>query len=155
MKPLDRIDRKILRTLQSSGRISNVDLASNVNLSPTPCLERVRRLEKDGYILGYRAKLNARLLDQGFTAFVTVNLERTNRDVFREFADKVRSMPEIVDCHMVGGGFDYLLKVRTSDMDSFRQFLGETLSTLDVVSQTRTYFVMEEIISTPNIQVRD
>ncbi len=153
MKSPDRIDRKILRTLQQQGRISNVDLAKAVHLSPTPCLERVRRLEKEGYICGYRAELNAKLLGQDFTAFVTVDLERTTTDVFSEFATQVRSIPEIVECHMVGGGFDYLLKIRTTDMESFRRFLGERLSTLEVVSQTRTYFVMEEIVSSEDIHV--
>ncbi len=153
VRELDRIDRRILRELQKNGRIKNVDLAEIVSLSPTPCLERVRRLEEDGYILGYRTKLNAKALRQDFTAFVTVDLERTNRDVFSEFADKVRNIPEIVECHMVGGGFDYLLKIRTRNMEAFREFLGERLSTLDLVSQTRTYFVMEEITSTADVRV--
>ncbi len=155
MKQLDRIDRKILQTLQNDGRISNVDLAKAVHLSATPCLERVRRLEKDGYIEGYQARLNPKLLNQAFTAFVTVDLDRTTTDVFTEFAKQVRALSEISECHMVGGGFDYLLKVRTADMESFRQFLGERLSTLPLVSQTRTYFVIEEILSTTCLDLHD
>lgn len=151
MKELDRLDRQILAILQDEGRISNVDLAKKVHLSATPCLERVRRMERDGYIKKYRAVLSASLLNQDFVAFVTVGLDRVTTDVFGIFADRVKALPEIVECHMVGGGFDYLLKVRTTDMIAFRSFLGERLSTLPHVSRTSTYFVMEEVVATTKL----
>jgi len=147
MRELDLIDRRILHILQENGRISNVDLAARINLSPTPCLERVRRLERGGFIRGYGARLDAGKLGAGFVTFITVNLDRTTTDVFDRFAARVRAMPEIAECHMVGGGFDYLLKIRTADMAAFRRFLGDHLSSLGEVSQTHSYFVMEEVKS--------
>ncbi len=153
MKSLDGTDRKILSVLQREGRISNVDLARDINLSPTPCLERVRRLEKDGYITGYMALIDAERLNQAFVAFVTVDLDQTSTEVFDAFARQVRLLHEVAECHMVGGGFDYLLKVRTSDMAAYREFLGERLSTLPHVAQTHTYFVMEEVVVDPTINV--
>jgi len=145
MRKLDRLDRQILDILQADGRLSNVDLSKRINLSPTPCLERVRRLERDGYIKGYAAQLNLDKLGAGFVTFVTVNLDRTTTDVFERFSAKVQEITEIAECHMVGGGFDYLLKIRTEDMAGFRRFLGESLSSLPEVAQTHSYFVMEEI----------
>ncbi len=152
-RELDQIDHNILKILQDDGRISNVELAARVNLSPTPCLERVRRLERNNYILGYAAQLDPHKLKAGFLAFISVSLDRTTKDVFDRFAKKVREIDEIAECHMVGGGFDYLLKVRTEDMGAFRRFLGETLSSLPEVSQTHTYFVMEEVKSATSLSV--
>ena len=151
MRQLDRIDRQILDILQSDGRLSNVDLSKRINLSPTPCLERVRRLERDGFIKGYAARLDPDKLGAGFVTFVTVNLDRTTTDVFERFSAKVKQIPEIAECHMVGGGFDYLLKIRTEDMAGFRRFLGESLSTLPEVGQTHSYFVMEEVKAGDNL----
>ncbi|RPG45649.1 MAG: winged helix-turn-helix transcriptional regulator [Gammaproteobacteria bacterium TMED134] len=153
MTSLDRIDRRILATLQRDGRLSNVKLAQTVNLSPTPCLERVKRLEQAGYIEGYKAQLNAVQLKQGFLAFITISLDRVTTDVLEAFSAQARRLPEIVECHMVGGGFDFLIKVRTENMASFRRFLGEGLATLPEVATTSTYFVMEQVVSTGDIQV--
>jgi Lrp/AsnC family leucine-responsive transcriptional regulator len=144
-KDLDRIDRKILRSLQADGRISNVELARRVGLSPTPCLERVRRLEREGYILGYGARLDAAKLEAGMLVFVQVTLERTTPDVFDRFAAAVQRLEEVAECHMVAGGYDYLLKVRVKDMAAFRRFLGEGLTALDSVRETHTYVVMEAV----------
>ncbi|RED44676.1 Lrp/AsnC ligand binding domain-containing protein [Aestuariispira insulae] len=145
VRELDRIDRKILRTLQDFGRLSNVDLAKMVNLSPTPCLERVRRLERDGFIKGYKAILEPAKLGQALTVFVQMTLDRTTPDVFDLFRDKVRELPEVVECHMVAGGFDYLLKIRVRDMTAFRHFLGEQLTSLTGVLTTHSYVVMEGV----------
>lgn len=145
MRPLDKIDQNILDTLQKDGRISNVDLARRVNLSPTPCLDRVRRLEKEGYIKGYHAELCAEKLKASFVTFMTVSLNRTTNDVFARFAEHIAQLDEVVECHMVGGGFDYLLKIRTEDMAAFRKFMGEQLSQSPEVAQTHSYFVMEEV----------
>lgn len=144
-KPLDRIDHNILRLLQEHGRLSNVDLAKRVNLSPTPCLERVRRLERAGYITGYRAELDPVMLDQALTVFVQMTLDRTTPDVFDLFKAKVQDLHEVVECHMVAGGFDYLLKIRVRDMTAFRHFLGEQLTNLPGVLTTHTYVVMEGV----------
>ena len=120
-RTLDRTDYKILRRLQENGRITNADLARSVNLSPTPCLERVRRLEADGYILNYVALLNPDRLGAGVVVFIQVQLDRTSPGVFERFKKQVNLTPEVVECHMVAGGFDYLLKVRTSSMVEYRE----------------------------------
>lgn len=145
MKSLDRIDRAILANLQAEGRLSNVELAKRVNLSPTPCLERVRRLEREGFITGYAARLDPVRLELGLTVFVQATLDRTTADVFDRFAEAVRQTPQIVECHMIAGGFDYLLKVRASDMDAFRRFLGEVINALPGLASTATYVAMEAV----------
>lgn len=150
---LDRIDHKILRKLQANARITNADLARTVNLSPTPCLERVRRLEAEGYILDYVTLLNPQKLGAGVVSFVQVSLDRTNPDVFKRFKEQVSLCPEVMECHMVAGGFDYLLKVRTRSMLEYRDFLGETLAGMSDIKQTHTYVVMEEVKATHAITV--
>ena len=150
---LDRIDQKILRQLQANARITNADLARSVNLSPTPCLERVRRLEAEGYILDYVTLLNPQKLGAGVISFIQVSLDRTNPDVFERFKEEVGLCPEVMECHMVAGGFDYLLKVRTRSMIEYRDFLGETLARMSDIQQTHTYVVMEEIKATHAITV--
>lgn len=142
---LDVIDRKILQILQREGRIANVDLARRVHLSPTPCFERVRRLEDSGYIRNYVAQLDPQKLGIGLLAFVEVSLDKTNPTAFDRFREAVAGMGEVQECHMVAGGFDYLLKARVTDMAAYRRFLGERVSTLPGVSRTHTYFVMEEV----------
>lgn len=144
-KSLDRIDRSILRLLQSDGRLSNVELARRINLSPTPCLERVRRLEKAGFIRGYSARLNPSKLHLGLAVFVQVTLDKTTSDVFEKFKAAVGEIDEVVECHMVAGGFDYILKVRTADMDAFRAFLGDIINNLPGIASTSTYVVMEAV----------
>jgi len=152
-RTLDRIDLKILRLLQHNARMTNADLARSVNLSPTPCLERVRRLEADGYILDYVTLLNPHKLGAGVISFVQVLLDRTNPDVFKRFKEQVSLCPEVMECHMVAGGFDYLLKVRTKSMLEYRDFLGETLAGMSDIKQTHTYVVMEEVKATHAITV--
>jgi Lrp/AsnC family transcriptional regulator, leucine-responsive regulatory protein len=152
-RPLDRIDLKILRLLQGNARMSNADLARSVNLSPTPCLERVRRLEAEAYILDYVTLLNPQKLGAGVISFIQVLLDRTNPDVFKRFREQVSLCPEVMECHMVAGGFDYLLKVRTKSMLEYRDFLGETLARMSDIKQTHTYVVMEEVKATHAISV--
>jgi len=147
-KPLDRTDRRILECLQADGRISNVALAKKVNLTPTPCLERVKRLERDGYIRSYTALLNPQLVEAGLLVFVEVDLLRTSPDVFREFRKGASQLPEVLDCHLVSGNFDYLIKARVSDMQEYRELLGEKILSLPGVSGSRSYVVMEEIKET-------
>lgn len=148
---LDRIDRKILRCLQEDGRISNLKLAETVSLSPTAVLARVQRLTKEGYILGYEARLNPLKLGVGMLVFVEVLLDKTTPHVFEEFKAAVQVRPEILECHMVAGGFDYLLKTRMSDMSAYRSFAGTVLWQLPGVRETRTYAVMEEVKSSNHL----
>lgn len=143
-RTLDRIDLTILDTLQRQGRISNVELAKQVNLSPSPCLDRVKRLENEGFIKRYGAVLDAQLLNVGMSAFIQVTLDRTTADVFNQFRDEVVNIKEVAECHMVAGGFDYLLKLRVIDMNNYRDVLGMIVE-LPGVSQTHTYVVIENV----------
>jgi len=151
---LDDVDRRILRELQADGRLSNQELSKRVNLSPTPCLTRVRRLERAGIITGYAAFVEPAAVDAGLLVFVEVVLERTTEDVFEDFKRAVMSMPQVLECQMVSGGFDYLLKARVRDMADYRDFLGKSLVSLPSVRETHTYVVMEEVKNTTAIQVR-
>ena len=144
-KPLDRTDRHILECLQADGRLSNVALAKKVNLTSTPCLERVRRLERDGYIKGYTAQLNPELVDASLLVFVEINLIRNSPDAFREFRRQAKQLPELLECPLVSGNFDYLLKARVKDMHDYRTLLGEKILALPGVSDSRSYMVMEEV----------
>ena len=141
----DRIDLKILKLLQSDGRITNLKLAEAVALSPTAVLARTQRLQRDGFILGYEARLNPLKLGRGMMVFVEVLLDRTTPNVFEAFKAAVQVRPEIMECHMVAGGFDYLLKTRMADMAAYREFAGSVLWQLPGVRETRTYAVMEEV----------
>ncbi len=142
---IDRTDLRILRILQGDGRLSNLKLAEAVALSPTAVLARVQRLTREGYILGYEARLNPLLLGAGMLVFVEVLLDHTTPNVFDQFKAAVQVHPEIMECHMVAGGFDYLLKTRSADMAAYRRFAGDVLWQLPGVRETRTYAVMEEV----------
>lgn len=148
---LDRTDRRILAQLQADGRISNLKLAEAVALSPTAVLARVQRLTRDGYILGYEARLDPARLKAGMLVFVEVLLDRTTPNVFEQFNAAVQVRPEIMECHLVAGGFDYLLKTRVEHMQAYRQFAGAVLWQLPGVRETRTYAVMEEVKNTTRI----
>lgn len=152
-KHLDRIDRNILVELQKDGRISNVELSRRVGLSPTPCLERVRRLEQQGYILGYYARLDPTKLGAAMLVFVEITLTKTSVDIFEEFSAAVKKHEDIQECHLVSGDFDFLLKARVADMSSYRKLLGDTLLRLPGVSESRTYVVMEEVKHTSTIKI--
>ncbi|HRH86128.1 MAG TPA: Lrp/AsnC ligand binding domain-containing protein [Rubrivivax sp.] len=142
---LDRLDLRILAALQVDGRITNLKLAEAIGLSPTAVLARVQRLTRDGYILGYEARLNPLKLGAGMLVFVEVLLDRTTPNVFDAFKAAVQVRPEIMECHMVAGGFDYLIKTRSADMNDYRNFAGSVLWQLPGVRETRTYAVMEEV----------
>lgn len=145
MSALDDTDRRILRVLQADGRITNAELAQRCNLSPAACFDRVRRLRERGVITGYAALVDPTKVDRGLLIFVEVLLDRTTADVFESFAAAVRLAPEILECHMVAGGFDYLIKARVRDMDAYRAFLGDILVRMPGVRETRTYAVLEEV----------
>ncbi|MCG7534880.1 leucine-responsive transcriptional regulator Lrp [Pseudoalteromonas sp. OOF1S-7] len=142
---LDRTDRKILVELQKDGRISNVELARRIGLSATPCLERVKKLEREGYIKGYKAVVDPAKLGQGLLVFVEVTVNKNSPDVFDRFNQAVKQHDEIIECHLVSGNFDYLLKTRVTDMSEYRGVLGEILLKLPSISESRTYVVMEEV----------
>ena len=128
MVEIDKIDRKILSILQGDGRIANVELAERIGLSPTSIGERLKRLQRDGcFVEGYGARLNPHRLGLGLLVFVEVMLDKTTPDVFERFARAVQTAPEVLECHMVAGGFDYLVKARVADMTAYRRFLGEIL----------------------------
>src|SRR4249919_2105512 len=148
MTEIDKIDRKILSILQGDGRIANVELAERIGLSPTSIGERLKRLQRDGFVEGYGARLNPQRLGLGLLVFVEVMLDKTTPDVFERFAKAVRLAPEVLECHMVAGGFDYLVKARVADMNAYRHFLGHVLLSLPGVRETHTYAVMEEIKNT-------
>ena len=152
-KALDRIDISILDTLQRDGRIANVDLAKKVNLSASPCIDRVKRLEKEGYIDGFGARLNAARLGFGTAAFIQVTLDRTTSEVFDKFRDAVVQIPQVAECHMVAGGFDYLLKLRLPNMDAYRSILSLIVD-LPGVAQTHTYVVIEQVKSDSGLPLK-
>jgi len=142
---LDRIDHAILRELQKNARLTITELASRVGLSKTPCQLRMKKLEEQGYILGYVALVNQTRLGENHIAFVQVKLADTRSKALDAFNEAVRQIPEVEQCHMIAAGFDYLLKVRTSGMEAYRQVLGEHISALPYVQQTSTYAVMESV----------
>lgn len=142
---IDNLDRRILQELQKDGRLSNVKLANNVGLSPTPCAERVKKLEKLGIIKRYSAILEPKKVGASLLVFVEIKLDRTSPDVFERFNKAVLSFDEIQECHLVSGSFDYLLKTRVKDMAAYRELLGETLLRLPAVSESKTIVVMEQV----------
>ena len=148
---LDRIDLKILAALQADGRLPNQKLAEVVALSPTAVLARTQRLTREGYILGYEARLNPLKLGRGMMVFIEVLLDRTTPHVFEQFKAAVQVHEAIMECHMVAGGFDYLLKTRAADMNAYRVFAGNVLWQLPGVRETRTYAVMEEVKNTTRL----
>jgi len=152
---MDNIDRKILRELQNDGRMTMTELSMRVGLSKTPCLERVRRLQTAGIIRGYQAELNPNVLGAGHIAFVQVTLDDTTSQALDQFNTAVKALPAVQACHMIAGNFDYLLKVRTRDIQSYRHVLGESIATLPHVQQTSTFVVMETVQDTMAVPVQD
>ncbi|MEM7295279.1 MAG: Lrp/AsnC ligand binding domain-containing protein [Pseudomonadota bacterium] len=142
---LDQIDYRILAALAADGRMSMVALGAAVGLSKTPVTARVRRLERLGVISGYRAELSAAKLGRDHVAFVEVKLTNTRESSLTEFNAEVRQIPEVEACHLIAGGFDYLVKVRTSNIAAYRRVLGERISQLPHVAATSTYVSMEAV----------
>jgi len=142
---LDAFDRAIFKILARNGRITVTELADRVGLSKTPCQIRMRRLESRGYIRGYAAVMDYGLLDTNHIAFVQVKLNDTRAAALRAFNEAVAEVGEIEECHMMAAGFDYILKVRTKDIASYRIVLGETISELPFVASTSTFVCMEAV----------
>lgn len=143
---LDRIDRRILLCLQKDGRISNADLAKKVHVSPATCHRRTQRLFDEGYVQGVRAMVAPEQVERGALVVVGVVLDRSTPQSFGAFEEAIAKLPFILDCHLVAGDFDYFLKIRVRDMADFNRLHGEQLIALPGIRQTRTFFVMKEVI---------
>ncbi|MBV7485892.1 winged helix-turn-helix transcriptional regulator [Bordetella sp. BOR01] len=148
MRELDRIDLKILDILQRDGRISITDLAERISLSATPCSERVKRLEREGVIAGYHARVNPAALGRNLLVFLEIKLSAKSGDVFDKVKQELLYVPEVMECHLVSGDFDYLVKARLTEMNEYRRLLGEILKRLPASAESRSYVVMEEIKET-------
>ena len=144
-RQFDAIDRRILDELQVNGRLSIVELANRVNLTKTPCSERVKRLEKSGVIEQYRAILNPDLIEMKQVTLVHITLNQTSDNALEEFNKAVTDIPEIESCMLIAGQFDYVLKVRTRDISHFREILGEAIGKLPGVRQSNSFAVMETV----------
>ena len=153
MNEINRIDRNILRTLQQDGRISFAELARRVGLTTTPCIERVRRLERDGILTGFSALVNPNAVGAGLVVFVQIRLSRTSQDNFEQFKEAASLLPEVQECYLVSGNFDYLIKARVADMAAYRDFLGETLLGLPGVQESTSYVVMETVKETLCVEI--
>lgn len=151
---IDSYDRAILQRLQRDGRVSNQDLAEAVNLSPSPCLRRMRRLEEEGIIEGYVARLNARELGLKLMAFIQIRMDRHTPERFDKFEAAVESYPEVLECHLITGqDADYLLKVVVADMDDYQQFLLNKITRIEGVSGVHSSFVLKSPQNTTALPV--
>jgi Lrp/AsnC family leucine-responsive transcriptional regulator len=153
MYEFDRVDRKILDILQRNGRISITDLAQEVGLSATPCAERVRRMERGGVITGYHARVSPQALGKGLLVFLEIKLSAKSDEVFDKIKKELLRMPEVLECHLVSGDFDYLVKARMAGMNDYRRLLGDILQRLPASAESRSYVVMEEIKETFYLEV--
>ena len=145
IRPIDRIDRRILEILQQRGRITMTELAEEVGLSTSPCTERVRRLERQRVITGYHARLDPAAIGRALLVFVEIRLASKSSDVFDAVRAELMAVPEVVECHLVSGNFDYLVKARLPDMGAYRHLLGNLLKKLPVAAESHSYVVMEEV----------
>lgn len=150
---LNTVDRNILRVLQKNGRTSYAELARQVGLTATPCVERVKRLESEGVIQGYSALINPEFLDAALVVFVQIRLNRSAQDAFEDFRNAVAALAEVQECYLVSGNFDYLIKARVADMSAYRKFYGETLLSLPEVLECTSYVVMEQVKETLEVPV--
>lgn len=148
MRELDKIDRRILDLLQKDGRTTMTDLAAKVGLSTTPVTERVRRLEREDVITGYHARVNPKALGKNLLVFVEIKLSAKSGEVFERVKKEMLFVPEVMECHLVSGDFDYLIKARMSEMGEYRRLLGNILLKLPAAAESRSYVVMEELKET-------
>lgn len=157
-RELDRIDLKILSVLQENARIPITELAERVGLSVTPCSERIKTLEKEGVIMGYYARLNPHTLGLGLLVFVELKLSSKSGAIFSKFKQEILKLPNVLECHLVSGDFDYLVKARIAQMSEYRTLLGDILLTLPGAQESRSYIVMEEVkegFALPLIEAKD
>lgn len=142
---LDKVDLQILRTLQENARLTTKELAAQVSLSSTPVFERLKRLEREGYIKKYIAVLDADKLNQGFVVFCNVKLRRMNKDIAMEFTRIVQQIPEVTECYNISGSYDYLLKIHAPNMKYYQEFIINVLGTVDSLGSLESMFVMNEV----------
>lgn len=145
---LDSVDLQILRALQENARLTTKELAARVNLSTTPVFERMKRLERNGFIKQYVAVLDAEKLGRGFTVFCSVKLKQMNRQVARDFISVIKDIPQVAECYNVSGEYDYLLKIQAPDMRYYNEFIINVLGTIDSIGSILSSFVMNEIKNT-------
>ena len=150
---LDKYDRNILNVLQQNGRISFTDLGKQVGLTTTPCIERVRKLERAGFIKGYSARLSAKQLGKGLVVFVQISLDRTSKKTFEDFRRSIQGIPSVQECYLVTGSFDFLVKARVKDMSSYRDLLEEELLNLPGVKASTSIAAMETVKETLEIDL--
>ena len=151
---LDKFDRDILYKLQRNGRMSNQELAEAVNLSPSPCLRRIRRLEEEGYIEGYVALLNARKLGLSLMAFIQISMDKHTPERFTDFDKIITTLPEVLECHLITGqSADYLLKVIVEDMDAYQQFLLNKITRIEGVSGVHSSFVLRSPVKSTALPI--
>lgn len=142
---LDKVDLQILRTLQENARLTTKELAAQVSLSSTPVFERLKRLEREGYIKKYIAVLDADKLNQGFMVFCNVKLRRMNKDIAMEFTRIIQQIPEVTECYNISGSYDYLLKIHAPNMKYYQEFIINVLGTVDSLGSLESMFVMDEV----------
>ena len=142
---LDKVDLQILRTLQENARLTTKELAAQVSLSSTPVFERLKRLEREGYIKKYIAVLDADKLNQGFVVFCNVKLRRMNKDIAMEFTRIIQNIPEVTECFNISGSYDYLLKIHAPNMKYYQEFIINVLGTIDSLGSLESMFVMDEV----------
>lgn len=142
---LDKVDLQILRTLQENARLTTKELAAQVSLSSTPVFERLKRLEREGYIKKYIAVLDADKLNQGFVVFCNVKLRRMNKDIAMEFTRIIQNIPEVTECYNISGSCDYLLKIHAPNMKYYQEFIINVLGTIDSLGSLESMFVMDEV----------
>lgn len=142
---LDKVDLQILRTLQENARLTTKELAAQVSLSSTPVFERLKRLEREGYIKKYIAVLDADKLNQGFVVFCNVELRRMNKDIAMEFTRIIQNIPEVTECYNISGSYDYLLKIHAPNMKYYQEFIINVLGTIDSLGSLESMFVMDEV----------
>lgn len=150
---LDKKDLEILSILQEDARLSNKELAAKVHLSPTPVYERVRRMEREGYIKKYMAIVDAEKLGQGFIVFCSIKLKSVSYEAAKSFTDAIAAIPEVTECYNISGGSDYLLKIYSPDMKYYQDFVHRVLGRLDAVGGLESSFVMDEIKTNYGINV--
>ena len=142
---LDKVDLQILRTLQENARLTTKELAAQVSLSSTPVFERLKRLEREGYIKKYIAVLDADKLNQGFVVFCNVKLRRMNKDIAMEFTRIIQNIPEVTECYNISGSYDYLLQIHAPNMKYYQEFIINVLGTIDSLGSLESMFVMDEV----------
>ena len=151
MPDLSKVDRRILALLQQDGRLSVAEIGRRVGLTPSPCADRIKRLESIGVIKGYQAKLSPEALDAGLVVFVQVRLQRTAGDAFEAFTEAIELIPEVEGCHLVSGDFDFLIKARVKDISHYKTLLAGSLLQLPNVQESKSYPVMETVVARSGI----